>query len=67
MFTTNPQLIAVAATLAMFVPAAGAQAAPTQAQHQARHFQTAGQARHLTNHDTRRSTAKYLRDTRNWA
>jgi len=57
MFTTNRKLIALSATMAMLIPAAGAQAATSQTQHQARHFQTPAQARHFTSRHSRRSTA----------
>jgi hypothetical protein len=43
MFTTHPRLIALAATLAMFLPAAGAQAASTQSAASATSQQKLGQ------------------------
>ena len=64
MFTTNPQLIALPATLAMFIPAAGAQAASTQPQ--ARNLSSATTRRQMTTHHTSKSTAKYLRYGHNW-
>jgi hypothetical protein len=61
MFTTHPGLIALSATMAMFIPAAGAQAAISQAQHQASRFQSNTQARHMTTRRARQSTKSLLR------
>ena len=59
MSTTHPQLTALAATIAMAIPAAGAQAASAQPQRQTRQFAPAAAGQlHRPQHSGRRQWAQ---------
>ena len=61
MFTSHPKLTALAATLAMLIPAAGAQAATGRTQHHARHMVEATSQRHLSQQRADQSARQHRR------
>lgn len=66
MFTTHPKLTAIAATLAMLLPAAGAQAATSRTRHQARQTIEASSQRHYSQQRADQSTRRHRHYHSTW-
>jgi hypothetical protein len=66
MTSINRKLAAAIATIAMLVPAVGAQAANRDASHAARHFAASASQRHFTTSRYHRQSTKLRRAGNNW-
>ena len=67
MFTTHPKLTALAATLAILIPAAGAQAASSRTEHQARQMIEASSQRHYSQQQADQSTRRHRHYHGSWS